>query len=123
LHHEAHQNTSEDNSLLKEEAIGQIRIVNKHHDTSAGVYVGRPTLLGNPYRVQRDARAQAVERYRIWLRQQWQIGGAVKEALLELARVYRERDELTLICWCAPQQCHAEVIREAVLGIVQHGLV
>ena len=26
---------------------------------------------------------------------------------------------LTLICWCAPQPCHAEVIRDAVLGMVQ----
>jgi Domain of unknown function (DUF4326)/YspA, cpYpsA-related SLOG family len=108
---------------LKEKAMGQIRIVNKHQGASAGVYVGRPTLLGNPYRVQHDAREQAVQRYRAWLRRQWQVGGEVKEALLELARAYTERDELTLICWCAPRRCHAEVIREAVLGIVQHGLV
>jgi hypothetical protein len=108
---------------VEEEAMGQIRIVNKHHDASVGVYVGRPTLLGNPYRVQRSTRAQAVQQYRTWLRRQWQVGGEVKEALLELARMYTERDELTLLCWCAPQRCHAEVIREAVLGIVQHGLV
>src|SRR5262249_50738180 len=118
-----HQHTSEENSLLKENAMGQIRIVNKHHGASAGVYVGRPTLFGNPYRVQRDARAQAVEQYRDWLRRQWPNDGQIKKALLELARTYTERDELTLICWCAPQRCHAEVIREAVLGIVQHGLV
>ena len=103
--------------------MGQIRTVNKHQGASAGVYVGRPTLLGNPYRVQHDAREQAVQRYRAWLPRQWQVGGEVKEALLELARAYTERDELTLICWCAPRRCHAEVIREAVLGIVQHGLV
>jgi hypothetical protein len=103
--------------------MGPIRILNTHHSTSVGVYVGRPTLLGNPYHVQHDGREQAVERYRAWLRRQWQGGGAVKEALLELARAYKERDELTLLCWCAPQRCHAEVIRDAVLGIVQHGLV
>jgi hypothetical protein len=113
----------EEDSLLKERAMGHIRIVHKHHGASSGVYVGRPTLLGNPSRVQRDAREQAVQRYRAWLRRQWQVGGEVKEALLELARAYTERDELTLICWCAPRRCHAEVIREAVLGIVQHGLV
>jgi hypothetical protein len=108
---------------VQEETMGQINIVNKHQGASAGVYVGRPTLLGNPYRVQSDAREQAVQRYRAWLRRQWQIGGEVKEALLELARAYKERDEITLICWCAPRRCHAEVIREAVLRIVQHGLV
>src|SRR5258708_7153919 len=49
--------------------------------------------------------------------------GGVRAALRRPARRYHERGELTLACWCAPQRCHAEVIREAVLGIVQHGLV
>jgi hypothetical protein len=86
-------------------------------------YVGRPTVLGNPYTLKEYTRTDAIARYRIWLRQQWQQHGEVHAALLELARAYQERDELTLLCWCAPQRCHAEVIREAVLGIVQHGLV
>jgi hypothetical protein len=87
-----------------------ITIVNTHH-SSSGVYVGRPTVLGNPYTLQAYTRTDAIARYRIWLRRQWQVGGAVKEALLELARAYTERDELTLLCWCAPRRCHAEVIR------------
>ena len=99
-----------------------ITIVNKHH-SSSGVYVGRPTVLGNPYTLQAYTRTDAIARYRIWLRQQWQRHGEVHAALLQLARRYKERGELTLACWCAPQRCHAEVIREAVLGIVQHGLV
>ena len=99
-----------------------ITIVNKHHDRN-GIYVGRPTVLGNPYTLKVYTRTDAIARYRIWLRQQWQRHGEVHAALLELARAYQERDELTLLCWCAPRRCHAEVIREAVLGIVQHGLV
>ena len=99
-----------------------ITIVNKHHGSS-GVYVGRPTVLGNPYTLEAYTRTDAIARYRIWLRQQWQRHGEVHAALLQLARRYTERGELTLLCWCAPQRCHAEVIREAVLGIVQHGLV
>src|SRR3989442_12620379 len=99
-----------------------ITIVNKRHDRN-GIYVGRPTVLGNPYTLQVYSRTDAIARYRIWLRLQWQRHGEVHAALLELARAYQERDELTLLCWCAPRRCHAEVIREAVLGIVQHGLV
>jgi hypothetical protein len=99
-----------------------ITIVNKHHGSS-GVYVGRPTVLGNPSTLEAYTRTDAIARYRIWLRQQWQRQGEVHAALLQLARRYHERGELTLACWCAPQRCHAEVIREAVLGIVQHGLV
>lgn len=99
-----------------------ITIVNKHHGSS-GVYVGRPTILGNPHTLQEYTRPDAIARYRLWLRQQWQLQGEVHAALLQLARRYHERGELTLLCWCAPRPCHAEVIREAVLGIVQHGLV
>ena len=46
-----------------------ITIVNKHHDSS-GVYVGRPTVLGNPYTLEAYTRTYAIARYRIWLRQQ-----------------------------------------------------
>ena len=99
-----------------------ITIVNKHHDRN-GIYVGRPTVLGNPYTSREYTRPDAIARYRIWLRQQWQRHGEVYAALLQLARLYTAHEQLTLLCWCAPQRCHAEVIREAVLGIVQHGLV
>jgi Domain of unknown function (DUF4326)/YspA, cpYpsA-related SLOG family len=99
-----------------------ITIVNKHH-SSSGVYVGRPTVLGNPYTLKEYTRTHAIARYRIWLRQQWPLQGEVHAALQQLACRYKERGELTLACWCAPQRCHADVIREAVLGIVQHGLV
>ena len=99
-----------------------ITIVNKHHGSS-GVYVGRPTVLGNPYTLQVYTRTDAIARYRIWLRQQWQRHGEVHAALLQLARRYKACEQLTLVCWCAPRRCHAEVIREAVLGMVQHGLV
>jgi hypothetical protein len=103
--------------------MGNISIVNQQHGARTGVYVGRPTVLGNPYRVEELGREQAVARYRVWLRQQWQLGGAPRAQLLALARQYKAAGQLVLSCWCAPRQCHAEVIRDAVLGIVQKGLV
>src|SRR5713226_1036138 len=99
-----------------------IDIVNKHYDRN-GIYVGRPTVLGNPYTLKAYTRTDAIARYRLWLRQQWQLHGEVHAALLQLARLYKAGELLTLVCWCAPRHGHAEVIREAVLGIVQHGLV
>jgi hypothetical protein len=80
-------------------------------------------VLGNPYRVEEFGREQAVASYRVWLRQQWKLGGAPRARLLALARQYKAEGKLVLSCWCAPRQCHAEVVREAVLGIVKHGLV
>ena len=67
-----------------------ITIVNKHHDSN-GIYVGRPTVFGNPYTLQAYTRTDAIARYRIWLRQQWQRHGEVQAELLQLARQYHEQ--------------------------------
>jgi hypothetical protein len=74
--------------------------------------------LGHPVLVGRDGtREDVIARDRQWLRAQWRHGGAVRQALERLAAQYRRDGQLTLRCWCAPRPCHADVIREAVLGI------
>jgi hypothetical protein len=83
-----------------------------------GKYVGRPSALGNPFRVGRDGtREDVIARYRRWLRAQWRHGGAVRQELERLAAKYQRDGRLTLLCWCTPRLCHADVIREAVVGI------
>ena len=83
-----------------------------------GEYVGRPSALGNPFLVGRDGtRADVITRDRRWLRAQWRRGGAVRQELERLATTYQRDGQLTLLCWCAPLPCHADVIREAVLGM------
>ena len=83
-----------------------------------GESVGRPSVLGHPYVVGRHGtKAHVVALYRLWLRQQWHRGGAVRQELERLAAKYRRDGQLTLLCWCAPRPCHADVIREAVLGM------
>jgi hypothetical protein len=72
-----------------------ITIVNKHNDRN-GIYVGRPTVLGNPYTLKEYTRTDAIARYRIWLPQQWHRHGEVHAALLQLARRYKEREQLAL---------------------------
>ena len=87
-----------------------------------GVYVGRPSALGNPFLVGRDGtREDVIARYRRWLRAQWRRGGAVRQELERLAAKYRRDGQLTLLCWCAPLPCHADVMREAVLALVKGG--
>ena len=103
--------------------LGQARrgitIVNRRNGRVTGVYVGRPSVLGNPYVIGHDgARHDVVDQYRAWLREQYRHDGAVRRALRQLAMRYLTDGALTLICWCAPQPCHAEVIRDAVLGMV-----
>jgi Domain of unknown function (DUF4326) len=76
--------------------------------------------LGNPYVVGRHGTQEhVVILYRLWLWKQWHRGGAVRQELERLVAKYRRDGQLTLLCWCAPLPCHADVVREAVLALVR----
>jgi len=102
-----------------------IVIKNARNYTGPGEYVGRShprfpkgSLLGNPYRSGPDGdRETVVARYRDWLRQVWLGNSPARRELLRLAEVYRQSGALTLICWCAPDLCHSEVIAQAIYEI------
>ncbi len=68
--------------------------------TADRVYVGRPSKWGNPFVIGRDGtREQVVVKYREWIVQQ----PALMAALHELRG-------MDLVCWCAPEGCHADVL-------------
>lgn len=98
-----------------------IKIANRR-TTMNGVYVGRHmgswcpgSVLGNPFYTKEDSeRQEAIEKYEVWLRDQWREAGPVKDELVRLAQLYKEKQELTLICFCYPKRCHAEIIANAI---------
>ena len=60
-------------------------------------YVGRPTKWGNPFVIGKDGtRDMVIAAYRVWL----ESSGLDVEEL-------RGKD---LVCWCAPERCHADVL-------------
>jgi hypothetical protein len=72
------------------------------HTTAARVYVGRPSKWGNPFVIGRDGkRDDVIAKYRAWIMQQ--------PALLQALHELKGKD---LICWCAPERCHADVLLE-----------
>jgi hypothetical protein len=78
--------------------------------TADRAYVGRPSIWGNPFRSGRDGDVTAViARYRDWVTQ----NRSLMARLPELAG----RD---LVCWCAPEPCHADVLLELVAQHVDH---
>ena len=92
-----------------------IRIVNKKSFRGQGYYVGRPSPLGNPFEIGKDGtREEVIDKYREWLRQQWIDNGHVRRELEKLVMVYKTIGKLILVCWCAPEACHADVIKDAV---------
>lgn len=87
-------------------------VLNKRNDNTSedAVYVGRPTKWGNPFthlsrethasfRV--DTRDQAVDKYYWWIT----LGDG--RYLLDDLEELRGKD---LVCWCASQRCHADVL-------------
>lgn len=104
-----------------------ITIANRRK-TTKGEYVGRymgqwcpGSVLGNPHRGSQlpGGRSEAIALYQAWLREQYRLRGPVRAKLEALADEYMEKGELTLICWCHPEPCHAEVIKAAIEKICQ----
>lgn len=86
------------------------RVLNKRTvkfvDLGNTVYVGRPTKFGNPFRIGPDGtREEVIEKFRAWFTS-W---AGAENALEEL----RGKD---LVCWCAPEPCHADVLLELANG-------
>lgn len=80
-------------------------VLNKRIDKipSDAVYVGRPTIWGNPYHIGRNGdRRNVVALYRGWIASRPDLVQRAKEEL-------RGKD---LVCWCAPEPCHADVLLE-----------
>lgn len=75
------------------------------------VYIGRPSIWGNPYSHEKDSlaqwrvktRAEAIECYEAWLLNRPDL----------LARL-PELDGKWLGCWCRPLSCHGEVLARFV---------
>lgn len=101
--------------------LGNIRIGNKSRGDE-GIYVGRPSVFGNPFRQDNDfTRDAAILEYAAFLRHEIQTPcSKVNRALKQLAMRVANGEDLVLTCWCAPKRCHAEIIREVVLDLACH---
>ena len=85
-------------------------VVNKktHKPTSNDVYIGRPSIWGNPYVIgHRGDRNAVVARYRTYMRSKVLKYPHMMKLLLELKGK-------NLVCYCAPQACHGDVLEALI---------
>jgi len=69
------------------------------------VRIDRATIYGNPFVIGPDGdRAEVIARYRDWLAERPDI----------VAKARRELAGKDVACWCAPQACHGEILREFI---------
>jgi hypothetical protein len=92
---------------------------------SGDVYVARSmpglmgSVLGNPFVIGKHGdRASVIAQYRVWLWAKMQEHGAEYDELVAIANRVKAGEQLTLLCWCAPQPCHAEIIIAAVRWLI-----
>lgn len=70
---------------------------------ASAIYIGRPTKWGNPFCIGKDgSRREVIAKYRAWLLM------AEQEALREAVK--SELLGKHLLCWCAPDACHGDVL-------------
>ncbi len=85
---------------------------------ASGTYVGRPHPLGNPFRIGEDGtRDEVIRYYSEWLDNELNRNsmGLVACTFRALKVQHMNTGHLDLICWCAPEACHADVIKEKIL--------
>ena len=59
--------------------------------------------------------------YRAWLWKQIQKrSGEVYRELIRLA-LLAKAGPLTLACWCAPETCHGQIVKNAITYLIQNG--
>lgn len=80
------------------------RVYNKRDATypKDAVYVGRPGVWGNPFIIgYHGNRDECVEKFREHIKQSRSL----------MARIGELKGK-SLVCWCAPKACHADVLLE-----------
>ena len=93
-----------------------INVVNKRTFKGDGIYIGRPSILGNRFIAktrQEVDRQEVISQYKKWL---WNNRNqpAIKKELDRLFDLV-QKQELNLICWCAPKSCHGDIIKDYLI--------
>lgn len=79
-----------------------MRVVNLRKDKYT-VYIGRPSIFGNPFIIGKDGtREEVINLYRHHLRTNLKI----------LATLYDLPKDTILGCYCKPEACHGDVLVE-----------
>lgn len=97
---------------------GSVIVRNKKTYDGPGVYIGRNMPgqpghpLGNPFKVGPISREESIDRYKKLFYGAWVYDDTKKNALASLRKMYDNGEDINLICWCAPEACHGDIIKE-----------
>jgi len=84
--------------------MSECSVVNKYKE-KYDVYIGRPSIFGNPFSVKEYGREGCIARYKEYFYKRIKEDVKFKEEVLKL------KDKV-LGCFCKPLACHGDVIKE-----------
>jgi hypothetical protein len=91
-----------------------IKVINIRSYKGEYEYIGRPSVLGNPFVAHGESeRMTVIAQYRRWLWDEFRKPGAVHDEIVRLFEISQHGD-LVLGCWCSPKPCHGEVIKALI---------
>jgi len=91
------------------------------------VYIGRANRafglaaspLANPYTVREHGTTRALALYRRWLHEDIKVWGPAHSELSRLVEMLRRGERVRLLCYCAPGPCHGEIVKAALLWMME----
>lgn len=112
---------------------GTITVINKRKQAEFShipkhVYIGRPSVLGNPYLTKESKyvdgpiykHGEAIDLFNNYLNNPdadvYEME-PLYEAMDEIGLALLEGTDVALVCWCAPRACHGNVIKDHILNV------
>jgi hypothetical protein len=98
----------------------EINIRNKNKWNQDGIYIGRPSVLSNPFKITEDqTREIVIQRYGYMLinaiqKRKYPIMAELQR--LESLLLTHPKQQMNLICYCAPKPCHGDLIKQILLN-------
>lgn len=102
----------------KKVQLGEIHL--GHVDRDEGLYIGRGSIFGNPYKIaDTTSREHAIDLYRLYLTEAmtapWYPAQCkLRDGINGLVTRVRRGEMIVLVCHCEPADCHGDVIIETV---------
>lgn len=106
--------------------VGTIKVVNvKTFDESKvnGEVIGivSPAILGNPFEMSsEDDREISVRKFYHYLREEFVKKEEVYKELVRISDLVKSGKDVYLVCCCSPMLCHGDVVKNAIMGMIEH---
>jgi len=101
--------------------------IKKHVACQYDHYVGRPTALGNPFTHIKNkktlakfivvTRDEAIAKYKEYAKESYISNTKFKKELDALVNLYKNGQNIHLLCWCSPADCHARILKEMIIEL------